>query len=172
MPTSSIAQILIRIFALSWIIRGLVPLLTVFFLGSDFFGAIPLYASLPYIIASVMFWWLAPGLSRLIAKGYDQGIPSLKGVTERQLFSTAFVSIGAYFVLSSVGKVFSWAHFFIIYQLPAYGFHRESQPSYYDLMENILTLVAGAALIGTARIWAAKLTREPRSKVQAEDQES
>ena len=170
MPASSIAQILLRLFALNWFLTGIIQIASVAFLsGRGSFYFYSLLPSLIYIIAGVTFWIVAPGLARLLAKRND-GEFTLAGVTERQLFSTAFLALGLYFALNSFAKVFSWIHFFTINKSPDYGFHHEQAPSYYELTEGLLTLAAGIALILTAQTWARKLTRKPNSEQSGADQ--
>ena len=169
MPASSIAQILLRLFALNWFLMGIIQVASVIFMageglmgeGSYFFYSVA--PSLIYLVAGVIFWFVAPALSRLLAKRND-GEFSLKGVTERHLYSTAFLALGLYFALDSFANVFNWIHFFSINKSPDYGFHHEEAPSYYELTEGALTLVAGIALMLTARTWATKLTRKSNSE--------
>ncbi len=160
MPISSIAQVLLRLFALSWALTGLVHLAQAAMQTyiHQFSGPM-LAAPLVLLLLSYLAWHFAPSISRALARGNDDAV-SLQGVTLSQLYATVFVGLGMYFALDSFANVFNWVHFFTINSSPDYGFHRENSPSYYDLTENLLTLVAGIALIFTARIWAEKLTRQ------------
>jgi uncharacterized membrane protein YuzA (DUF378 family) len=170
MPASSIAQILLRLFALNWFLMGIIQIASVVFMsgeGSYFFWSIA--PSFVYVVAGVIFWFVAPPLSRLLAKRND-GEFTLAGVTERHLYSTAFLALGLYFALDSFANVFNWIHFFAINKSPDYGFHHEEAPSYYELTEGALTLVAGVALMLSARTWAAKLTRNTNSEQDGADQ--
>lgn len=158
MPASAIAQILLRLFALQWILTSFAQIGSAVFLSES--SPLEAYFILPasiYFVAGIIVWFLAPFLCRLLTTGIDQKV-TLDGVTLRQLYATTFIGLGTYFVLNSFANVFSWVHFFIVNKSPEYGFYKESSPSYYDLTEGILTLLAGAALIGTARVWAKKLT--------------
>tara|TARA_B110000879_G_scaffold110605_1_gene148022 strand:+ start:213 stop:737 length:525 start_codon:yes stop_codon:yes gene_type:complete len=167
MPISSIAQILLRLFALNWFLSGFIQLATVIFLyNKESYGIYFWAPSFIYLIAGLVFWILAPGLSRLLTKGNDGNI-NLGEITAYHLYSAVFVGLGLYFALSSFAKVFSWTHFFIINQSPDYGFHREQTPSYYELTESALTLLAGLAFLLTAHIWAKKITRKQKSEQSA-----
>jgi hypothetical protein len=160
MPISSIAQVLLRLFALGWMITGVIQFVSLVLFGS--IGGSSLFAVAPglvYIVAGLIFWFLAPWISRLLAKGSD-GEMTLEGVTEVTLFGAVLLGLGMYFVLSSFAVVISWVHFFTINKSPDYGFHQESGPSYYDLSEAVLMLAAGVALVFTARKFAAKLCRD------------
>jgi type IV secretory pathway TrbD component len=160
MPVSSIAQILLRLFALNWLLAGGIQIATVVILLegpiADYFY--PMLPNFLYLAAGVLLWFFAPALSRLLASRNDDKF-NLEGVTERQLFSVSFLSLGLYFALSSVATVFSWAHFYMINKSPEYGFHHEEAPSYYELLEGVVTLLSGLALVFTAQTWARKLTR-------------
>lgn len=160
MPASSIAQVLLRLFALNWAVTGLSQIAYNVFMGAQYGFSYSLLLSLipPLLLiaACVVTWWLAPAISRLLARGND-GAASLQGVTQSQLYATMFVGLGMYFALDSFADVFNWLHFFAIRSSPDYGFHRENSPSYYNLTESLLTLAAGIALIFTAHIWAEKL---------------
>lgn len=160
MPISRIAQVLLRLFALNWALTGLVQLAqaAMQFYNSQFNSPM-LAVPLILLLLSFLAWQFAPSISRALARGNDDAV-SLQGITLSQLYATVFVGLGMYFALGSFADVFNWVHFFAINSSPDYGFHRENSPSYYDLTENLLTLVAGIALIFTARIWAEKLTRQ------------
>jgi hypothetical protein len=158
MPISSIAQIILRIFALNWFLTGIIQGGTMIYITQN--GTMPWLSVLPslvYLLAGIFLWIGSPWLSRLLAKGNDKEV-SLRGVSEKSLFATAFISLGLYFALKSFAGAISWIHFFAINKSPDYGFHREEAPSYYDLSEQILTLVTGIALILTSQIWASKLS--------------
>jgi len=164
MPASSIAQILLRLFALNWLLTGVIQIAsTTALAGQVPFLFYTLAPSLVHIAAAAVFWFVAPRISRLLARRND-GEFTLAGVTERQLYSTAFLALGLYFALNSFANVFSWIHFFAISKSPDYGFHHEEAPSYYQLTEGLMTLVAGVVLVVTARTWAAKLARPTRSE--------
>lgn len=158
MPVSSIAQIIFRIFGLNWFLIGLIQGGTIVYIAQNgtlsWLSVIP---SLVYLLAGIILWFGSPWFSRLLAKGNDREF-SLKGVTEKSLFATAFLSLGLYFALKSFAGAISWIHFFAINKSADYGFHREEAPSYYDLSEQFLTLFAGIGLILTSKIWAAKLS--------------
>lgn len=159
MPTSSIAQVLLRLVALNWAVTGLIELAPIVLSGFQLqFRPFLLVPPLIYLLACWMVWWLAPRISRLLARGND-GEFHLHGVTQLQLHTTMLAGLGVYFSLDSFANVFSWIHFFATSSSPDYGFHRENGPSYYDLTEKVMTLAAGIALILTSRRWAEKLCR-------------
>lgn len=160
MPLSGITQVLLRLFALSWALTGLVQLAQAFVQARNHFGGPLLAAPLIMLMMSSLAWRFSPRISRALARGNDNGL-NLQGITLRQLYATTFVGLGMYFALGSFADVFNWLHFFAINRSPDYGFHHENSPSYYDLTESVITFAAGLGLIFTARIWAEKLTRAP-----------
>ncbi|CAN5240078.1 hypothetical protein BH23VER1_BH23VER1_37410 [soil metagenome] len=118
MPASSLAQILLRVFALSWVISGCVHTVSVFMMeNAPGMWIYHLGPSLTTLVAGVVVWFVAPPLSRLVAKRNDGAI-SLQGVDETQLYATALLVLGLYFALSSFGSVLSWIHYFAIVLRP------------------------------------------------------
>ena len=167
MPISSIAQIILRIFALNWFLTGIIQGGTIVYINQN--GTLSWLSVLPslvYFLAGIFLWFGSPWFCRLLARGNDREV-SLVGVSEKSLFAAAFVSLGLYFALKSFAGAVSWVHFFAINKSPDYGFHHEEAPSYYDLSEQVLTLIAGITLILTSHIWASKLASS-RTKKQSE----
>jgi hypothetical protein len=163
MPVSSIAQILIRLFALNMLLLSLVHIASLFSMPGPFsFYFYTIGPSLVHFAAFVAFWFGAPKLSRLLTRGND-GHMNLEGVTERQLYSTGFLILGLYFAMDSFASVFSWIHYFSVHESSEFGFHQKEAPSYYSLTEEVMTLIAGVGLILSAQTWATKLTQNSAS---------
>jgi uncharacterized membrane protein YuzA (DUF378 family) len=164
MPSSSIAQILLRIFALNWFLIGLVQIASVAITYrpeySTWFSPLP---SLAYFFAGIVVWMTAPKLSRFLARRND-GEFNLGGIKEEHLYSAVFLALGLYFTLASFAAAFSWIHFFTVNSSPDYGFHKENQPSYYDMSEKFMTLAAGIYLTMTCNTWARKLAQKQPSE--------
>lgn len=170
MTASSIAQILLRLFSLNWLLLGIVHSCQLAIMIPNIGGgegyAIALVQLILYIVAAAIAWLAAPKISKLVSKNNDREL-NLKGITSYQLYSTAFISLGLYFTLSSFSSVFSWIHFFAINRSESYGFHHGEAPSYYELTESLLTVIAGITVIFTAHVWARKLVRvEERESVK------
>lgn len=164
MPSSSIAQILLRIFALNWFVTGLIQIASMAFtFREEYFTIFSIAPGVVYFVAGVLGWIISPKLSRLLA-GQNDGEFDLRGISEQQLYSAVFLGLGLYFTLSSFAAAFSWIHFFAVNKSPEYGFHQENQPSYYDMSETVMTLAAGVLLIMTCGTWARKLARKHQSE--------
>lgn len=119
-----------------------------------------LMVSVIHMAVGVITWLAAPKLSHLLVKTNDKKL-TLKGITDYQLFATAFVCMGLYFTLNSFANVFNWLHFVTRSERikNEFGYTMGAEPSYYDLSQSALTLAAGIALILTAQNWAKKLTK-------------
>ena len=166
MPISSITHVLLKIFALNWLLSGAIQLISVIATSQMNAGSYSFlfYApSLVYFVAGIILWFFAPKFSRILTKKHD-GEFNLEGVTLEMLLTTAFVSVGLYFSLDSFAAAFNWVHFFTIYNSPNYGFHQEQGPSYYDLTESLLTFITGAILIFTSQHWSSKLCKKQQSE--------
>lgn len=163
MPLSSIAKLIIRLYAIKlWvdsasIIAGFMNLPLPL---SHSFGE-PIRMFLPNIFAvlsGVVLWQLAPMISKSLTKGDDPEI-SLTGVTGEHLYTATLLGLGVYFILSSLASAFSWAHYLIVYNRDPGTYQIEQAPSYYDLMYHLLTVLAGLALALTCRKWARRLAK-------------
>ena len=161
MPISSIALVLLRLFALNWFLLGLSQNIGLAFqIWQQPIDYSLVVVACLYLLLGLFFWFLAPKLSRFVTKG-GHGEFNLQGITTEQLYAAVFLGLGVYFTLDSFADVFSWGHFFAIYKSPNYGFHQQGNaPSYYDLSEALMTLAGGIVFIFNARRWAAKLCCE------------
>lgn len=161
MPLSNIAQLFIRLYAIKICVvtfsnmAGYIILPVPLGLLSGEF----LYMILPSVFAllsAIALWQLAPFISKLLTKGDDREL-SLNGLTSRDLYTATLLGLGVFFILSSLASCFSWVHFLIIYRRDVGGFHANGEPSYYDLADHLITLLAGTALTLTCRKWAERL---------------
>jgi hypothetical protein len=167
MPVSSIAQVFIRLYALKILVGafasfgGILSMVNgaTFSALSLFLGLLP---NLLVITAGVVLWMFAPWLSRLLTKR-GNGDLMLEGVTREDLFAAVLLGLGVYFIMDSFSNVLGWIHYFAMNRSEG-GFHMHDVPSYYDLTERVLTLVAGIALTWTCRTWARRLTAESQSE--------
>lgn len=160
MPASTIAQILLRIFAINWTLQGLVQLSAAigWRKGTANLGYL-LEPGLMYLVAGLIVWFSAPFVCRIVAGANDREF-NLSGITTEQLFATAFLALGVFFALDSFAEVFSWGHYFASSRAAENEFHQGTQPSYYDFTEAAMTFVAAVALICTSRKWARRLCRK------------
>lgn len=164
MPISSIAQILLRLFALNWLIVGLVEAASVAITVREHFAPQTLVTGIIYIAGGILVWLIAPKLSRILARGND-GDCSLMGLTEQKLYTAVFLGLGLYFALSAFAPAINWAHSFAVrrslveamddIELDLWG-----PPTYYELSETVITLAAGIVLVVASKTWARKLARD------------
>lgn len=165
MPSSSIAQILLRIFALNWLLLGLIQIASMgVALRQGYFSVSNLIApSAVYFVAGTVVWAIAPRLSRFLAGRNDGGF-DFRGMTETQLYAAVFLGLGLYFALTSFGNAFSWVHFFAVNRPSEHGVQREGSFSYYEMSETLLTFAAGIFLVLTCKTWARKLGGRQRGE--------
>lgn len=164
MPISSIAQILLRLFALNWFIRGLIQIAAIAYLmrqpQNDWQLLITPTA---YLLFGIICWLLSPRLARLAARGDDREV-NLSGVTAQQLYTAVFVGLGLYFALSSISEAFHGVQSLIYYEINTDDPGPEPREfPYEDLTTPLLTLLAGVVMIATSRKWADKLSRPSRA---------
>jgi hypothetical protein len=111
-----------------------------------------------FVAVAVGTWLLAPALARLVTPRPDSTV-SVGGLTRYDLYCFAFVFLGLYFFLSSVGNTINWLH--------AYAFLASNAPqvprnSFYELTRALITCVAGGVCIVFASRLAKKLTDSQR----------
>jgi len=163
MPLSSIVVIIARLFALNWLLQAVVLLATT--LASTL--AFPSHQERPafvnlmnyspglfLIVLAFFLWILAPAVARLVSRGFDINV-NVGGLSRSDLYSFGFVFLGLFFILSSVGDVINWVHYFTeSHDDPR---HDPRIQNFYQLTRPCLTLVAGlVSLIGAPR-WTRKL---------------
>lgn len=157
-PLSSIVVIVIRLFALNWLLTAVPLLLSA--------AATPLpherglsVVLMPYapavflLIFAAGLWSLTPAIARIVSRGVDTAV-RIGSLSRSDLYSFAFVFLGLFFVLSSFADVINWIHYF------ATASHSTPDPraqNFYQLTRPCLTFVAGlVSLVGAPR-WTKKL---------------
>jgi hypothetical protein len=160
MPLSSIVVIVIRLFALNWLLTS-VPL----FLAAtasplrhdlNMAGVLMLYApSVLLLILAAVLWILASAIARLVSRGVDTTV-TVGALSRADLYSFAFVFLGLFFILSSFADVINRVHYITTAsrQDPR---HDVRVQNLYQLTRPCLTLGLGlVSLLGAPR-WTKKL---------------
>lgn len=155
MPLSSIVVIVIRLFALNWILTSVLVLLSATaYRASDerhlFAVLIPYAPGGLLLIFAATLWFLASVVARFVSRGVDTTV-NVGGLSRSNLYSFAFVFLGLYFVLSSIGDVINWIHYFAIVS------HYDPTQNLYQLTRPGLTFIAGVASLLGAPCWTKKL---------------
>ncbi len=160
MPISTITLVLLRLFALGWALRSIGQAASLLFLpGSQGAPSLFFYNFVPlalYLAFAIVTWILGPAISKFILRNHDTEL-SLSGVTREDLYATGFISVGTWFVLSSIGDAINWIRYTILHGADTAARYAGEQGTLYDLMNHVITLLAGITLIATAHIWARKL---------------
>lgn len=162
MPLSSIVVIVIRLFALNSMLYVLVLTATAVMTPlpskqSLSTVLIPYAPAVLMLIVAVLLWILAPVAARLVSRGVDASV-SVGSLSRADLYNFAFVFLGLFFILSSIGDVINWLHYFV-----TVSHHIQNL---YQLTRPCLTLAAGLiSLLGAPR-WTKKLVgREQKGQV-------
>jgi hypothetical protein len=156
MPLSSIVIIVIRLFALNWLLTAVPLLLSA--------AATPLpherglsVVLMPYapavllLIFAAGLWILTPAIARFVSRGVDTSV-SIGSLSRSDLYSFAFVFLGLFFILSSFADVINWIHYFATVSR-----HDPRVQNLYQLTRPCLTLALGlVSLLGAPR-WTKKL---------------
>ncbi|CAN5401241.1 hypothetical protein BH09VER1_BH09VER1_09120 [soil metagenome] len=164
MPLNSIAVIVLRLFALNWLLHDIG--LWALAVQQSLSGSRPPYLlaafflpALLLLVASAILWLLAPRIARLVSPSPDAAV-ALSSLTRYDLYCFGFVFLGLYFVLSSFAEVINWTHYFATVAHNAKVPDQELQKqNFYQLTRPGLTFVGGLISLFGASRWAKKLVR-------------
>jgi hypothetical protein len=169
MPLSSIVVIVIRLFAVNWLLTAVPLFLTAAAtpLPRDrtVAAVVSVYAPAALLLVfTAVLWILSRRIARFVSRGVDATV-SVGSLSRSDLYSFAFVFLGLFFILSSAADVINWLHYFSTASAEAAGDAARSQ-NLYQLTRPCLTLALGAvALIGSPH-WTKKLaSRDAKSQV-------
>jgi hypothetical protein len=153
MPLSSIVVIVIRLFALNWLLTS-VSLLLSTSQNPSAYGLMPYVPGVALLVVVAVLWILARAIARVVSRGIDANV-SIGNLSRFDLYSFAFVFLGLFFILSSFADVINWVHYFTVS-----GEDPRRDPrvhSLYQLTRPCLTLALGlVSLLGAPR-WTKKL---------------
>lgn len=158
MPLSSIVVIVIRLFALNWLVSAVPLLLTAAMTPLPHqrdlsAGLIPYAPAVLLLVLAAVLWILARAIARFVSRGVDTSV-SMASLSPSDLYTFAFVFLGLFFMLSSFADAINWIHYFatVSRQDPT------RDPHYlYQFTRPCLTFVAGSISLLGARRWAKKL---------------
>jgi len=165
MPLTSIVSIVLRLFSLSWLVQGAfntagAAAMTIPY-GSPSGSYWAYGAPAIYLVAAVITWLLAPTIARLVAPQPDVAV-GIGGLTRYDLYCFAFVFLGLYFVLSSLGNAINWLHYYLFLAKAIPTGNPQRETSFYQLTQPLITLFAGSVCVALSSRLARKLTDAQR----------
>ena len=167
MLVSTIVLIVVRLFSVQWLVQGLTMLVAAVValseidpVHSGFITAIKFIPSLGMVVLSVVAWLVSPFLARSIAGKYDAPV-TFSLMSLQDLYSFAFVFLGLYFILSSLGDALNWLQYWFVINASHGDFDPERKKSFYGLSRSLVTLVAGFICLFSAKSWAKRLHDAP-----------
>jgi hypothetical protein len=159
MKPSHIAQIIIRLFSISWFLQAIVQIVALLTMNVQDLRdpALFLLGIITFLIA-IAAWFLAPALGMLICKGNDTA-EQISTITFQQLLHAMFLGIGLFFCLSSMAGLLTGLHFFLLMKSTPESIPAEFAISQYDFITPALTFFAGGFLVGSSGYWSAKISK-------------
>ncbi|HEV2330642.1 MAG TPA: hypothetical protein VGY56_17820 [Verrucomicrobiae bacterium] len=158
MLISAIVLIVLRLFCIQWVLEGLVVLASTLGLahrGTNILRA-GVASGILTLLASVVLWFAAPYLGRVIAGKNDLQL-SIPVPPLRDLYAFAFVFVGLYFIVQSLGNAVLRLHYAFVAAATLGDFNPERQQASYELVRALITLVGGLLCVFFGKIWAGKL---------------
>jgi len=168
MTASTIVLIVLRLFALDWMMQGVV-MASSFTISAGVMSEPKIiliyYCSALLVLAtSIALWFLAPRLGRWVV-GKQDSVAQISGLTLEDLYSFAFLFLGLYFVLTSFAASINWVHYFLSVNGQTTGrMPPQDRQNLYQLSQHLVTLIAGFAAMLPSRRWAQKLIRLQEKK--------
>ena len=158
MKPSQLAQIIVRLFAISWFLHGVIQTVGVFATSSPN-SPQPMFlvSGALAVLLSVFTWMFAPPLGRWIARGNDQETMATT-ISFQQLLYAMLVGIGLYLAMGSIGSLINSLHFFLVLQASPESVPKCMSLSLYDLSKSAITVALGSALMISAAHWSKKLS--------------
>ncbi len=162
MPLTSIVAVVLRAFSVLWLIQGLAALASVLAVleSSPLAGSNLLMCAAPalLLLAAVFTFVFARPFAGVLTPQPDSTV-QLGGLSPYDLYCFAFTLVGLYFVLSSLGSVLNWLHYYAMIgrTIPEGDPTRESH--LYQFTQPLVTLLAGGVSLLFASSAARKLLR-------------
>lgn len=152
MLLKSVVIIVIRLFAIQWLVYAIAPALAMLGFGSG--GLFVLAPMLLYLFFSAIAWIAAPIISDLVTKNCESTV-NLNGLSREDLYAFGFVVLGLYFVLSSIGPTINLLYAQFI--MGATIYNESARIAMHSLAPHLITFVAGLVTLFTGHLWARKL---------------
>ena len=155
MPLSSIVVIVIRLFALNWLLTAVPLLLSAAATPPPHehhlsVVLMPYAPAVLLLILAAVLWILTPAIARVVSRGVDTSV-SIGSLSRSDLYSFAFVFLGLFFILSSFADVINWIHYFATAR-PDNPRHAPRGDNFYQLTRPCVTLALGlVSLLGAPR---------------------
>jgi hypothetical protein len=169
MLISTIVLIVVRLFSVQWLVQGLTMLVVVVTglseigpVQSEWIVPMRILPSMLVLALSVVAWLVSPLLSRLIAGRYDASV-TFSLMSLQDLYSFAFVFLGLYFVLSSLGDALNWLQYWFVFNASHGDSDPERKRSFYGMSRSLITLVAGFLCLLYGKKWAKRLHSAPEA---------
>ena len=161
MSASTIVLILMRLFALEWLVQVAIMLLNTASVSAQSHDLrILLFSYAPALVLLALcawMWMAAPWFARKILGKYDAPV-HVSGISLEDIYSFAFVFLGLYFILTSLAASLNWIHYYLtLGDASSTAFSEKTQQSFYKAAQQFVTLLAGLATMLPARQWARKL---------------
>ena len=169
MLVSTIVLIVLRLFSIQFLLDGLSMLAASpveFWAFSDQRNEAAmltkaLVMALVTILFSVVTWFAAPWLAQVIPEKQNASV-QIPSLSLRDLYAFAFIFLGLYFTLSSLGNTLSWLYYTFLTALSHTSLDPTRKQSLYNLARPLITMIGGLICLFCARRWANKLASEEK----------
>lgn len=161
MKPSQLAQIILRLFTLSWLLHGINLAATAIAMhGQGMPEPTQLVPAAVALALAAAVWALAPAIGRFIASSDKEQPNPVPAVSFQQLLYAMFVGIGLYWGLSSVGVLINSLHFYLVLQADPKSIPAGMQLSPYEVSKGVVTFASAICLTLSAPHWSRRLSNK------------
>jgi hypothetical protein len=166
MPLKTLIVIVLRLYAIYWLIdsvsglAAVVPLLVAFSNKMGDYSSTYQYGLVPVsmLILAAILWTFSTKLAARVTNGHDMQL-SLGSLTKEDLFLFAFVFLGLFFVLSPIAVLIQTGYNFFAYDFPQPDSNPQKGRYLWPFLGHVFTVIAGFVCLLGSRNWTNKLIR-------------
>ena len=149
MPLTSIVTICLRIFALNWLVYGVIDVVSLISTGRSSVGLAAdysiLWSALITVVVGVLIWMWSRTIARLVTPRPEAEV-QFSGLSIQNLYIFAFTFLGLYFVLCAIPPLINFLYYMAVQASEEPNAGVRSQ-NFYNLTHNVLTLMVGGACL-------------------------
>jgi hypothetical protein len=174
MKLSIVVAVILRMFAIVWMVNGIFSLATSFHYSWGKLGQTNSWAShlLPfiqpgaYLLFACVAWVFAAGVTRMVVGKNDPHI-SVPEIGTANLYSLGFLIVGLTYCLDHLGASINWIHYYAVSKTGDDLMGGSNDRNFYELSRQIIPCVAGAALALMSPQLGRKMARAVATENQA-----
>jgi len=117
-------------------------------------------------VCAYWFWQLSPCIARRVTRGQDFSL-DFGSLTLNDLYCFAFLLVGLYFAVDSLGPSLTWLHYSLQESSTAVELSTQQKTNFYTLFKYLIKLLLGLMLIFKGRKFANRLIKHQNESAES-----